>query len=73
MNHEEMLLGYTINNAKQLRIDDRKGSITVGKDADFLIFKENLLTVDPRGMSHILPETVIFKGQKMNGIKESPI
>ena len=73
MSHEEMLLGYTIHNAKQLRIEDRKGSITVGKDADFLIFKENLLTVDPRGMSHILPETVIFKGQKMNGIKESPI
>ena len=34
-----MLLGYTINGAIQLGIEDKKGSITAGKDADFLVFE----------------------------------
>lgn len=65
MTHEDMLLGYTINNAKQLRIEDRKGSIEEGKDADYLIFDEDMTTVNPRGMSYISPKEVFFKGKKM--------
>jgi len=38
-----MILGYTINGAKQLGIEYAKGSIEVGKDADYLVFNENLL------------------------------
>ena len=38
MSIEEMILGYTINGAKQLGIDAAKGSIEAGKDADFLVF-----------------------------------
>ena len=37
MSIEQMLLGYTINGARQLGIEASKGSIEVGKDADFLI------------------------------------
>ena len=39
MSIEEMLIGYTINGAKQLGIEAKKGSIEVGKDADFLVFE----------------------------------
>ena len=40
MNIEQMILGYTINCAKQLGIEDKKGSIEAGKDADFLVFEQ---------------------------------
>ena len=46
MSIEEMILGYTINGAKQLGIEDKKGSIEVGKDADYLVFDNDLLTAE---------------------------
>ena len=64
MNQEEMILGYTINGARQLGIEDAKGSIEAGKDADFLVFEQDLLTADPVGFSYFLPEEVYFGGKK---------
>ncbi|MBQ3277729.1 MAG: amidohydrolase family protein, partial [Clostridia bacterium] len=46
MGIEEMLLGYTINGAKQLGIEKTKGSIEAGKDANFLVFGTDLLTAE---------------------------
>jgi hypothetical protein len=66
MNIEEMFLGYTINGAKQLGIDDSKGSITAGKDADFLVFDNDLLTAEHDGFSHNKPSEVYFGGKKVN-------
>lgn len=63
MSIEEMILGYTINNATQLCLEDKKGSIEVGKDADFLIFDEDLLTRDPVGLSYVKPSEVWFAGK----------
>jgi hypothetical protein len=65
MSIEEMLLGFTINGAKQLGIEDKKGSITVGKDSDFLVFDSDLLTAEHEGFSHILPRDVYFCGKKV--------
>ncbi len=65
MNHEEMLIGYTINGAKQLGIEAAKGSIEAGKDADFLVFDNDLLTAEPVGFSYNLPTDVYFSGKKM--------
>jgi predicted amidohydrolase YtcJ len=64
MSIEEMLLGYTINGARQLGIQERKGSIEVGKDADFLVFEEDLLTAEHEGFSHIKPSDVYICGSK---------
>ena len=66
MSIEEMLLGYTINGAKQLGIEASKGSITAGKDADFLVFENDLLTAEPEGFSCNRPTEVYFCGKKMN-------
>ena len=66
MNIEEMLLGYTINGAKQLGIEDQKGSIEVGKDADFLVFENDLLTAEHEGFSYNKPQDVYFCGKKLN-------
>ena len=66
MGIEEMILGYTINGAKQLGIEDKKGSITAGKDADFLVFDNDLLTAEHEGFSHNKPQEVYFCGKRMN-------
>ena len=66
MSIEEMLLGFTINGAKQLGIEDKKGSITTGKDADYLVFDNDLLTAEPEGFSHNKPADVYFAGKKVN-------
>jgi predicted amidohydrolase YtcJ len=65
MSIEQMLLGYTINGAKQLGIEATKGSITAGKDADFLVFDNDLLTAEHEGFSHNMPKEVYFSGKKM--------
>ena len=66
MSIEEMILGYTINGAKQLGIEDKKGSIEAGKDADFLVFDNDLLTAEHEGFSYNKPAEVYFAGRKAN-------
>ena len=66
MSIEEMILGYTINGAKQLGIEDRKGSIEAGKDADFLVFDNDLLTAEQEGFSYNKPLDVYVCGKKLN-------
>ena len=66
MSIEEMILGYTINGAKQLGIEASKGSIAAGKDADFLVFDRDLLTAEQEGFSFNKPLEVYISGKKMN-------
>ncbi len=65
MSIEEMIIGYTINGAKQLGIEALKGSIEAGKDADFLVFDKDLITAEKEGFSHIKPNDVYFCGKKI--------
>lgn len=66
MSIEEMITGYTINGARQLGIEAAKGSIEVGKDADFLVFDNDLLTAEHEGFSQNKPSEVYFSGRKVN-------
>ncbi|WP_408070623.1 amidohydrolase [Butyrivibrio sp. JL13D10] len=65
MDIEEMMLGYTINGAKQLGIDESKGSIEVGKDADFLVFEDDLLAAEHEGFSNNSPCEMYICGEKI--------
>ena len=51
---------------KQLGIEACKGSITPGKDADFLVFGNDLLTAEQEGFSCNKPKDVYFCGKKVN-------
>lgn len=62
----EMLQGYTINGALQLGVEDAKGSIEAGKDADFLVFDNDLLAAEAQGFSYNKPVEVYFGGVKMS-------
>ena len=46
-------------------VEDRKGSITVGKDADFLVFDNDLLTAEHEGISHNEPRDAYYCGRKL--------
>lgn len=65
MSIEEMLIGYTINNATQLRLQDRKGSIEVGKDADYIVFAKDLREVAHDELSYQVPEQFVLQGEKI--------
>lgn len=63
MTMDQMLQGFTINNAYQMRMEDRKGSIQVGKDADFLVYEEDFFKRDVNGLSQLEPLEVYFGGE----------
>ena len=44
---EQMIEATTINEAYQMRCDDRLGSITVGKEADLVVLGTDITTCDP--------------------------
>ena len=49
------------------KIEIEKIAVEEGKDADYLVLKENLLEISAVGMKDIVPEDVYFKGVKVNG------
>jgi len=55
------LQAITINAAKHIGIEDRVGSIEVGKDADFVMVKGNPFAVDTRVYYTIIDGKVIYK------------
>ncbi len=55
------LQAITINAAKHIGIEDRVGSIEVGKDADFVLVKGNPFAVDTRVFYTIIDGKIIYK------------
>jgi len=64
---EMLILGYTINGAYQMRMEDDIGSIEVGKRSDLLIFDENLFEIDPYEIWKIKPSMVMMDGKLIQG------
>ena len=59
MDEEEALAAITCNPAKICGIDDRVGSLEMGKDADFVVFRESPLSLSAK------PEMVYISGQRV--------
>lgn len=60
---DRMIKGYTVNGAKQLRLDESQGSIEEGKDADYLVFEKSLIEMDPKEIRDTKPESVYLCGE----------
>lgn len=55
----DVIKGYTINNAYQMRKENVLGSIEVGKYADLTVFSENLFEIDPHEIHNVaIAETI---------------
>ena len=64
---EKLLKGYTINAAKQLRVDDVVGSIEAGKSANYNVYDVNLFDVPEDEFQYVLPTLVVFEGRVLFG------
>jgi hypothetical protein len=49
----DLIAGYTINGAYQLRLENEIGSLVVGKRADLIVLAQNLFEVDPHAIGSI--------------------
>jgi len=59
---DNLLKGYTINGARQLRWSDRLGSLEVGKVANFNILSANPYEIEQGALHSIYSEKVFFEG-----------
>ncbi|MBO4441591.1 imidazolonepropionase [bacterium] len=60
---EEALTGITINGAKSLKRDDRKGSIEVGKDADLVVMDAGTVSYPVYHFAHNHCKNLFAKGR----------
>lgn len=61
---KDALEAITINPAKICRVDDRVGSLKVGKDADIAIFDDNPLKVFTKTLYTIIDGKIVFRDKK---------
>lgn len=59
---EEAIRAYTLNTAYAAYEEGIKGSITVGKLADFVVLSDNLLTMDPDDIKDVTVLTTVVGG-----------
>lgn len=64
MQEEEALRMVTLNPARMLHIEDRVGSIKVGKDADVVLWSDHPLSIYARSLYTIVDGTVFFDREK---------
>jgi imidazolonepropionase-like amidohydrolase len=60
MGEEDALKMVTLNPAKALHVDDRVGSIKVGKDADLVLWSDHPLSIYAKSLATIVDGTVYY-------------
>ena len=65
VSREEVLTALTINCAKQMFVEDERGSISTGKYADFLLLNQDVLTCPVNQIHTTKPAATYFEGKKV--------
>ncbi len=60
---EEAIKAYTLNTAYASFEEGMKGTLTVGKLADFVVLSDNLLTMNPNDIKEVTVETTVVGGK----------
>ena len=63
VNLTTMIDAYTINGAYTMKLEDKQGSIEVGKRADLVVLNKNLFAIDPYEISDAFVTMTIFDGR----------
>jgi imidazolonepropionase-like amidohydrolase len=64
LSEEECLKMVTLNPAKMLHVDDKVGSLKVGKDGDVVLWSDNPLSIYAKALYTIVDGTVYFDRMK---------
>ena len=64
LSEEQCLKMVTLNPAKMLHVDDRVGSLKVGKDGDVVLWSDNPLSIYAKALYTIVDGTVYFDRAK---------
>jgi predicted amidohydrolase YtcJ len=65
LTREQVLTALTINVAKQMFIENERGSIETGKYADFLLVNKDVLTCPVKEIHEAKPAATYFEGKKV--------
>jgi predicted amidohydrolase YtcJ len=65
LTREQYLTAMTINVAKQLYLEDERGSITKGKYADFILLDTDVLTCPVDEIHKAKVQATYFEGEKV--------
>lgn len=61
---EELIRGYTINNAVRMRLENKMGSLEKGKLANFIILDQDIFNVPAAKISSVTAECAYFEGKE---------
>ena len=64
---EDLIKGYTLGGATQLRMNEDIGSIEVGKLADLVVLDRNLFEIDRYEIAEATPVAVLMEGEVISG------
>jgi adenine deaminase len=64
ISEEDALKMVTLNPAKMLHIDERVGSVKVGKDADLVLWSDNPLSIYAKPLKTMVDGTIYFDRDK---------
>ena len=67
LTREQALQALTINVAKQMFIEEERGSVSVGKYADFLLVTKDVLSCPENEIHEAKPAATYFEGKKVYG------
>jgi predicted amidohydrolase YtcJ len=67
LERETLLKGYTVNGARQMRMEALMGSLTVGKIANLSVISDDFFRVPGDRLGNISFEAVIFDGKLVSG------